>query len=191
MLDIVLPTAEDLDTAGEMSGYAKSLYLIPATDSTPAEVTVAGAIGNGSPMPAFHNLWRYLGGYGENVVGHSVLGILKGKTAKLKELSDAYLGAEWNGNNDIGNWDEEGTSYWDRYELADSGYETYLDCGQWLAEDPCSFSGLCENIDVDPSDPKAVELVSAMIESEALSEGLYLSNINDAVESLQRDQEDG
>lgn len=149
---IEYPTAEDLDSGevSETSGWACHLYLVPAaeTESGVPRVETFYGFGNiGAPMPAFHARWALIGEYRAKVVGASVLKALREHEDELVKLSDAYRGAEWDGHNMRGKWDDPPAVY--EYALDLSDCASYWDASDWFGPAAIGWEELCEEAGID------------------------------------------
>lgn len=152
---IDLPTADDLDTGrvSEPSGYRVDLYLVPAaeTENGVPAVEIHSGVGNiGSPAPAFHGRWRYLGSYGAKVVGESVLEQLVEASESLLALAHDYRGSEWDGHNHRGCWSDDDDLGGEPEDVVDlSDVRCYWDAFEWFGPADVSWAELCEAAGVD------------------------------------------
>ena len=105
MKTITYPTATELDTEDPHHiGWSVDIYFDPKA----LEFIPFRGVGNkGTPAPAWHNRWAYVTSYGPNCVGASILEALQGHEDLARDVAETYLGSEWNGNNNVGRWNED------------------------------------------------------------------------------------
>ena len=98
---ITFPCADDLDTGGwrEDSGFRQDLYLDPVDGRVHCHEMIGGI---SWPEAADARRWVRIWGYDAGIVGASALAILRGLTAELEVLADAYRGTEWDGRRHFG-----------------------------------------------------------------------------------------
>ena len=131
---------------GYASGAQACLYLIPSKESASGniEIYMDVQIGNGCPMSAWNNRWYTLGSVGTECEPESLQNELEQFEDEYREIDDAYLGSEWNGNNHIGQWDQAAiyNSNWDNIAM-----QARENCNQfWSATD--WFQGSLADIDL-------------------------------------------
>jgi hypothetical protein len=101
-------------------------------------------------MPAFNHLWVGVGHYGGGVVGASVLDALREREDLLLALSDTYIGAEWNGNNMVGRWEEAPDWEFQSLDFDVDELRSYWDAFDWFGPACIGWEGLCSEAGVDP-----------------------------------------
>ena len=83
------------------SGFRTDIYLDPEEGKV---YTFVGS--NSHPRSAHHNIDRHILRVDDGAIAESVYDAVKSIESNLDDLLDLYLGSEWNGSNDIGQWDE-------------------------------------------------------------------------------------
>jgi len=155
MNEIILPEADDLDTAhfDHTSGRCIRLFLIPAEESKNGlpTVTAFDHVGAGCPEPAWHGRWAAIGSIGPQIVGESVLRTLEILIDDLLAVAERYLGSEWDGNNHVGRWrGQEAGMELDRWEDERADWQCYWDAGDYYGQACLRWEDLCEQTKVDP-----------------------------------------
>lgn len=155
------------------SGASVSLYLVPAEEAADGipRVYSFGRVGSGTPMLAWNRRHLGLG----SVDAESLEKWILARADELVELSDAYQGSEWDGNNHVGRWgfpsDEDPSQHFsDELDRALQGGEigTYWDAGDWLS--PAGTSAYLDRI----SGPEDIERVAAEEVEEARNGGALI-----------------
>jgi hypothetical protein len=144
-ISIIYPSAADLEVSAP---YVGAVYLVPAAEagSGQPEVFVYTHTGTGQPERSYHRRWLSLGSLPEDLEGESALAVLKGYESELVGLAALYLGAEWDGSNLRGSWQE---SDLDRdFEISWDEAERYWDASTWLQDS--SWTDICRQHGVDP-----------------------------------------
>lgn len=134
------------NTHGYTSGTQACLYLIPSKESASGEIEIYMdvQIGNGCSMPAWHGRWYTLGSVGTECEPESLQNALEQFEDDFLEIDAAYNGTVWNGNNHIGQWDQDAihNSNWDNIAM-----QAKENCNQfWFADD--WFQGSLADIDL-------------------------------------------
>lgn len=122
------------DSHGATSGTQTALYLIPAAESGSGaiEVCLFRNVGPGTPEPAWHGRWFYIGNPGTEYVAESLIEYLQGHEDDLRRINAAYLGSEWDGSNHRGRWEEsigDEAPWFDTQDVA-----SYWDAFQWMED---------------------------------------------------------
>lgn len=122
------------DSHGAISGTQTAIYLIPAAESQSGaiEVFLFRNVGPGSPEPAWHGRWFYVGSPGTEYVAESLTEYLQGHEGELRAIDAAYLGSEWDGSNHRGRWDDslDGEPQW--FDMTDVA--SYWDAADWFQD---------------------------------------------------------
>lgn len=185
------------DAHGYASGAQTCLYLIPSKESANGEIEIYldVQIGNGTPMPAWNRRWYCLGSVGTECECESLQNELSAFEDDFRAIDAAYKGSEWNGSNQIGQWDRDAieTNNWD--QIAMSARET---CNQyWNASD--WFSGSLNDIDLGKESISAIaeyesgNADNAVLEKSDCEEFIRSainSRIEEIEESIEHDEND-
>ena len=152
-VDIIYPTAEELDTEGTNNRHLE-LYLVPALEGEgKIKIAIHGGVGNlGWPIRAFHHRWAHIGDVKPNIVGDSVFELLQTFEDELRAVSATYRGAHFDGNNHVGEWEDAHDSLrsdWDR-AVQDGALKSYWSAGDWFGGAAIDWEGLCDEAKVDP-----------------------------------------
>ena len=110
-------------------GHKTDIYLDPEKK---AVYTFVGS--NSSPMAAFHNIdLRLLTVYNGSIAS-SVQAAIESVSENIDSVLALYLGAEWNGNNHVGQWGEglcdELECLQEKLSLTPAAF--YLDASEWF-----------------------------------------------------------
>jgi len=130
-------TKLEIDVRGisQTDGARNSLYLVPTQERDMGDVPlvcVVAMIGAGTPSPAYHHQWRYLGKVSTQAVPESVEDAVRGAEETILEIASLYEGKHWDGNNHVGSWRQDD-------KIEDAGYQLQEALSQvstyWAASD--------------------------------------------------------
>ena len=160
---IIYPDASELEPTGD---WRVTLYLIPAEESESGVpgILASVSVGNGGcPEPAWHDRWKCIGRVPEDAVGESVLAMLGEYESDLLDLAAAYEGSQWDGNNHVGSWADDGVSL----DLPWHDVAQWWDPWDWFQGQ--SWVDVCTLAHIDPERGAACldELVAALTSDSA------------------------
>ena len=169
-MPIVYPDAAELDITNH--AWKCDVYLIPSLETgAEPEITTHEGIGNlGTPMPAWHNLWHYLGRLPAACVGDSALAMLEDLEDTILQIDKAYLGSEWDGSNHVGKWDlNEDFDYHLEQKWTEAAAEVaqYWLAGDWYVNDGRTWVDYAAEMGLDPEIVKGRDWENKVSEASA------------------------
>ena len=170
---IEYPYAWELDTKDRPSGYRHGLYLIPAGETGGPGVVIHPYAGNQSPpMPAYHARWWFLGSYGEDIVGQSVLEALRAREQLLNAVSESYQGCKWSGLDLAGSFGFDFIEFEARWEGFIDELTHYRQANEWFDPSEVDWVALCREAKLDPERALGADWESVVEEVTEITEPL-------------------